>query len=227
MEDEFISVSSVTANRISEMIFIEKKYLPGDRLPNEYKLSSILGVSRTSLREAIKLLAAKGILIIKRGSGTFVANSFDMSSFGIKYIEDKKRLAQHWFEFRLILEPKSARMAAKNANYDEIERICASAENILKLINEDKPFTQEDQNFHALIATATKNDVIKLTLPSLENAVSEALKTSTYIGTFQKSCENVKIYHPAIADFIKCRDEDGAEMAMRMHILKVFNLIKN
>lgn len=94
MRNEFIPVSQVIAGRIKDMIFLEKKYMPNDRLPNEYDLSAQLGVSRTSLREAIKILAANGILTIKRGSGTFVTATTDNSNdpFGIAYLEDKKSL---------------------------------------------------------------------------------------------------------------------------------------
>lgn len=125
MKGEFIPVSQTIANRISDMIFLDKKYIPGSKLPNEYDLSAELGVSRASLREAIKILAAKGILIIKRGSGTFVSDSTGENDdiYGIKYLEDKKKLVKHWFEFRLILEPKSARLAAENADGKQVENL--------------------------------------------------------------------------------------------------------
>ncbi|MCJ7856981.1 FadR family transcriptional regulator [Lachnospiraceae bacterium NSJ-143] len=222
MKNEFIPVSRTIANRISDMIFLEKKYMPGDKLPNEYELSSQLGVSRTSLREAIKILAAGGILTIKRGSGTFVSDSPEVSGdpFGMKYLEDKKKLVKHWFEFRLILEPHNARLAAINATEREVSEICAASNHIIQLVKTNKPFIKEDQHFHSLIAIATRNDVIKLTLPSLENAVSDAIQTSTKIGRTRKSMENVELYHPPIARFIEYHDGDGAEMAMRFHILR-------
>ena len=222
MNGEFIPVSQTIANRISDMIFLDKKYMPGSKLPNEYDLSSELGVSRASLREAIKILAAKGVLVIKRGSGTFVCESLDENDdiYGMKYLEDKKKLVKHWFEFRLILEPKSARLAAENADEKQIEEICFMSERIIELIKNGKPFTKEDQQFHALIAKATKNDVIKLTMPSIESAVSDAIQTSSKTGHSEKSNENALLYHPSIARFIKYRDGDGAEMAMRFHILR-------
>ena len=222
MKNEFIPVSNMIADRIRDMIFLEKKYASGDKLPNEYELSSMLGVSRTSLREAIKILAANGTLIIKRGSGTFVSENSSTSAdiFSMKYLEDKKKLVKHWFEFRLILEPQNSRLAALNATDKEIEEICAAAEHTTELIKNNQPILKEDQHFHALIAIATKNDVIKLTLPSLENAVSDAIQTSTQIGTSKKGLENVELYHPSIAKFIQLRDPDGAEMAMRFHILR-------
>lgn len=222
MKGEFIPVSQTIANRISDMIFLDKKYMPGSKLPNEYDLSAELGVSRASLREAIKILAAKDILIIKRGSGTFVSDSLGENDdiYGMKYLEDKKKLVKHWFEFRLILEPKSARLAAENADDTQIDEICAMSQKIAEMIKAGKPFTKEDQQFHALIAKATKNDVIKLTMPSIESAVSDAIQTSSKVGHTEKSTENALLYHPSIAKFIKYRDGDGAEMAMRFHILR-------
>ena len=220
MCNEFIPVSQVIAGRIKDMIFLEKKYLPNDKLPNEHDLSAQLGVSRTSLREAIKILAANGILTIKRGSGTFVSSTPDSPNdpFGMAYLDDKKKLVKNWFEFRLILEPPNARLAAVNGSDEEIKAISDSATRIAQLIKEGKSIVAEDQLFHAAIATATHNDVIKLTMPSLEAAVSDAITTSTKIGTSSRSQENVLTYHTAIADFIRMRDGDGAEIAMRYHI---------
>lgn len=222
MRNEFIPVSQVIAGRIKDMIFLEKKYMPNDRLPNEYELSAQLGVSRTSLREAIKILAANGILTIKRGSGTFVSLTPDNPNdpFGIVYLEDKKKLVKNWFEFRLILEPPNARLAANNGTDEEIKVISDSAKRIVQLIKEGKSIVEEDQLFHAAIATATHNDVIKLTMPSLEGAVRDAITTSTKIGTSSRSQENVLTYHTAIADFVNLRDGDGAEIAMRYHIMR-------
>ena len=222
MRNEFIPASKSAAERISDMIFLEKKYLPGEKLPNEYELSASLGVSRATLREAIKTLAARGILTIKRGSGTFVSSNPSKGNdpFGVKYLEDKKKLVRNWFEFRLILEPPNARLAAKNASYDEISKISALSNRILSFTDADDKFTIEDQKFHALIASATGNDVIKLTLPSLEEAVRDAIQTSSKIGKSYLSIENAKIYHPSIAKFIEYHDCDGAEMAMRLHILR-------
>jgi Transcriptional regulators len=222
MCNEFIPISQVVAGRIKDMIFLEKKYLPNDRLPNEYDLSAQLGVSRTSLREAIKILAANGILTIKRGSGTFVSSTPDNPNdpFGMAYLDDKKKLVKHWFEFRLILEPPNARLAANNGTDEEIKAISDSAIRIVELIKCGKSIVDEDQLFHASIATATHNDIIKLTMPSLVTAVKDAIITSTKIGTSQQSMENVLTYHTAIADFIAMRDDYGAEIAMRYHILR-------
>lgn len=63
------------------MIVVEKKYLPGDKLPNEIELSKELGVSRITLREAIRILVTRHVLEIKRGKGTFVREDYDVQSY--------------------------------------------------------------------------------------------------------------------------------------------------
>ena len=222
MINEFIPISQTIANRISDMIFLEKKYEPNDKLPNEYELSKYLGISRTTLREAIKILAANGILTIKRGSGTFVSAMPENQNdpFGMKYLEDKKKLVKNWFEFRLILEPPNARLATNNGSNEELQAITSSAQRLINLSENNKSIIEEDQIFHAAIATATHNDIIKLTMPMLEEAVRDAIVTSTKIGTSNIALNNALTYHKAIADFIATRDGDGAEIAMRYHILR-------
>ena len=77
------------ANQIIDMITIEKRFSPGDKLPNENLLAAELGISRTPLREAIKYLTARNILEIKRGKGTFVTKNPSLSEdFGMETLEN-------------------------------------------------------------------------------------------------------------------------------------------
>ena len=72
-------LSDSVADEILNMITIEKRFRPGDKLPNENELSTTLQISRTTLREAIRILATNGILEIQRGRGTFVAARLDVA----------------------------------------------------------------------------------------------------------------------------------------------------
>ena len=127
MSNGFIPISQNIANEISDMIFLQKKYKPNDKLPNEHQLAKELGVSRTTIREAVKILVANGVLTIERGRGTFVTKKPDSQNdpFGISYIEDKKELVHNWFEMRLILEPANVRMVVERASDEEIQEILA------------------------------------------------------------------------------------------------------
>lgn len=222
MENTFIPVPQIIANRIKDMIFLDKIYKPNDRLPNEYDLSVQLKVSRTSLREAIKILVTDGVLTVKRGSGTYVSAFPDgkKTPFGLGYLEDKKKLVKNWFEFRLIFEPPMARLAAENGNDEEILEIVNSSKKIKSLVAAGQDFLEEDQHFHAIIAKATHNDILRLALPSLENAVRDTLNISTKLGYINLSAINAAAFHPSIANFIAHKDGYGAELAMRYHILR-------
>jgi DNA-binding FadR family transcriptional regulator len=172
MANEFIPISNSIANQISDMIFLQKKYKPKDKLPNEHQLAEELGVSRTTIREAVKILVANGVLAIERGRGTFVTDRPDSQNdpLGISYIEDKMKLIRNWFELRLILEPANVRLVVERASDEEIKEIVAWERRDAELMKTGDPYeyAEADQRFHAAIAKATHNNVIELMLPSIK-----------------------------------------------------------
>ncbi|MCM1565573.1 MAG: FCD domain-containing protein, partial [Dehalobacter sp.] len=188
--------------------------------PNEHQLARELGVSRTTIREAVKILVANGILTIERGRGTFVTERPDSQNdpFGISYIEDKKKLVHNWFEMRLVLEPANVRMVVERASDEEIRKIIAYEREAAELIESGKPFSEADQRFHAAIAKATHNSVIELMLPAIETAIGDAISTAVYIGAHRRAIENALTNHRNIAHFLEQRDADGAALAMYYHI---------
>jgi len=220
MSNNFIPISQNIANQISDMIFLQKKYKPSDKLPNEHKLAEELRVSRTTIREAVKTLVANGVLTIVRGRGTFVTAQPGAQNdpFGISYLEDKKSVVNNWFEMRLVLEPANIRMAVERATDAEIQEIIACEKECSEAIISGKQYSLEDQRFHAAIAKATHNSVIELMLPAIEAAISEAINTAVYIGCHNLASDNALTNHRIIAHFIEQRDADGAALAMYCHI---------
>ncbi len=220
MPNGFIPISQNVANKISDMIFLEKKYGPNDKLPNENKLAEELGVSRTTIREAVKTLVANGVLTVIRGRGTFVTENPGAQNdpFGISYLEDKMKLVHNWFEMRLILEPANVRFVIERASDEEIREIISYERKAAELILAGKPFAEADQQFHAAIAKATHNSVIELMLPAIEASISDAINTAVYVGTHKLASENALTNHRIIANFIEQRDADGAALAMYYHI---------
>ncbi|MDR1243109.1 MAG: FadR family transcriptional regulator [Deltaproteobacteria bacterium] len=219
---DFIPISISVANRISDRILLEKRYAPNDKLPNEHKLAQELGVSRTSIREAVKTLVAVGLLRVERGRGTFVAPHFPSPEdpFGVSYLEDKKKLAVQWFEMRLIMEPSIVRLACERASDREIRTIMACERAAAAVIEQNRNFSRADQKFHAAIAKAAHNDVIERMLPAMTNAIEDILRTSLYSGRQERSRENALANHRMIARFIEQRDAEGGAMAMYYHIKK-------
>ena len=113
-----------TAQKIKSMIE-GGNFSVGDKLPNENDFASQLGVSRSTLREAIRTLTASGMLEIKRGKGTFVTANTIIESSDIAEISSG---LDDLFEMRLMFEPDCAYYAALRATDDEIETICKYGE---------------------------------------------------------------------------------------------------
>ena len=120
------NLSQRTAEILSNKIRVEQVYMPGDKLPNENVLSEELGVSRTTLREAIRTLVSEGLLVVRRGLGTFVNETLDQYAEGSVNMDDvlaMKVTLKDLYEARMIIEPAAAALAASRASDEEIDEI--------------------------------------------------------------------------------------------------------
>lgn len=222
MESNYVSLSEKTAKKISDMVLVEKKYKPFERIPTELELAQELNVSRTSIREAIKILIANNVLYIKRGVGTFVNHEIEREQlpFDIFYSRNKKKLVKDAFEVRLLLEVEAAELAAKNATEDDIKHIRLMKEKCEDKIKKNSSFEVEDQNFHKSIASASKNTIILQIAPLLQITISTTLHAYTnFKGTDKQLIDNALYYHAEILRQIETRDSKGAGYAMYCHII--------
>jgi len=201
------------AQRITEMIEAEGRFAVGDKLPNENDLAQELGVSRSTLREAVKILTTSGILEIKRGKGTFVTANTIINSgdFG-----DIASGLDDLFEMRLMFEPDCAYYAAERATDEEIEIICKYGEEVEKKILSGEDRTAEEQKFHESIANATHNSFVKQFMPIIFNAIKKGVVVLT--KDQDVSDDNLKDDR-LIMEFLKKRNPEGARTAMRLHII--------
>lgn len=120
-QDKMLSQNA--AESILSMITVEKRFSTGDRLPNETELAEELNISRTTLREAVKILTAYGVLEIQRGRGTYVTRDTLPQSPGLQSLTAVKVNARDLYEMRLIFEPEAAYLAAVRGTDAEIRRI--------------------------------------------------------------------------------------------------------
>lgn len=210
-------LSDSTADAILSMITIEKKYKPGEKLPNELELAKELGVSRITLREAIRILVAGNVLEIQRGKGTFVRADFaEQTPMELTPILSAKVGVDDLFEMRLIFEPEAAYYATLRATEGELSRILSIGEMIEEKIKEGKDRTQEEMAFHRSIAKATHNEFMNKLMPVIQESVSKG------VFLYEKehlSVEDVRADHRMIMEFMKSRNADGARSAMKIHIL--------
>lgn len=212
------SLAESVADDILSMITIDKKYVVGDKLPNENKLSTELKISRTTLREAIRILVAHNVLEIRRGKGTFVTNNQDFTEgFNLEDLSTTKLNVKDLYEMRLIFEPQTAYYAAKRATDKELERILyyGKLEEEKILNNEDR--TDVEQAFHKSIAKATHNEFMNKLMPIIYKAIDKGVILSDENKSIIQDTLND---HRIIMDFLANRDADGAKTAMKLHIIR-------
>ena len=116
------TLADLAAEKLIELIR-EKNYLPGDKLPTEAELSDWLKVGRNTVREAVRILASRNIVIVRQGSGTFISEKQGVvdDPFGFSFMEDRQKLTRDLIQVRVMLEPPIAALAAQNATEERSE----------------------------------------------------------------------------------------------------------
>ncbi len=174
-------------------------------------------VSRTTLREAIRILATGGILEIRRGRGTFVREDFKQEQpEELSVLSSAKVKARDLYEMRLIFEPEAAYYAALRATEEEIQRILALGKEIEQRIYQRKDRTEVEQAFHKSIARATHNEFMNQLMPVIYEGVNKGVKLSL---VHEEAVQATLIDHKILMNFLKARNGEGARNAMRIHIL--------
>ncbi len=195
----------------------------GRKLPNEFKLGDKFGVGRSTIREAVKSLVSKGVLEIRRGSGTYVTSTSPPGDdpLGLSGIEDKTSLALDLVDVRMMLEPGIAEMAALHATDEQIDHLEALCNLVEKRIRQGEPYIQQDIQFHTYIAECSKNKVVGQLIPIIDTAVMMFVNV-----THKQLTEETITTHRHIVEAIREHDPIGAKTAMMMHLTFNRNLIK-
>lgn len=214
MKNKMLSQS--IADTLLSMITIEKRFSAGDKLPNENELSEELNVSRTTLREAIRILVAYNVLEIQRGKGTFVTQSAFEQQSNLGQLSDIKVNAKDLYEMRLIFEPEAAYLAAIRGTDAEIKRILDFGEKIEQEIKSGQDRTDNEHSFHKAIAQATHNEFMNQLMPILYQAIAKGVTLS---AMSQKAVTDTVNDHRMIMDFLEQRNAEGAKNAMKIHIM--------
>jgi GntR family transcriptional regulator, transcriptional repressor for pyruvate dehydrogenase complex len=215
------------ARRIEELVR-GGQLRSGDRLPPEPQLAELLNVSRSSLREALKGLMYLGLIRSRAGDGTYIQSSLS------------RVLNQHFqwmillneikhfeiYEFRKILEPAVAALAAKRATKGDIERLEAALQGMLQSLGDPESFYPYDIEFHEAFAQASGNVAVQTTLQMLYHATSEARKVvMPFIDDWQRHWRrherifsSIRDKNPELARKAVLDDLSYAEGLLRAHI---------
>ena len=208
------SLPEQVAERISQLI-IDQRLTYQDKLPNEFELAAQLHVGRGTVREAIKLLAARNVVVIKRGKGTFVARhpgEVD-DPLGFAYYPDQMRLAMDLLEVRTRLEPWVASSAARRATPENLDRVREASLLVEEDIFSGRDHLKRDTEFHISIAQCTQNLVVPKLIPIIIYSVELFGSLNGNVLLSETVAD-----HRDITAAICAHDPKAAEKAMEEHM---------
>lgn len=205
---------------------------PGDKLPTERTLSETLGVSRNSLREALKALSYIGLVSTRQGGGTYVTcHNADFLSSVLKYITViDDNLIYEVLQVRGALESEAARLATENATNEEInkiEEIITKRENLTQSMEQNPEKYREELNeldskFHMAISKASGNSVIF----EFISAISDIFRIhQNKAAEWFQSPSKSNTFHRKIFNAMKNRNPELAKEIMFQHIESISTAI--
>jgi GntR family transcriptional repressor for pyruvate dehydrogenase complex len=195
----------------------------GDRLPTERELAEQFQVSRTAVREALKILAQRGLVDMRPGRGTIVidgAHEALQHSLGLVM---RLKLGEvggsdSLVEVREILEVEIAALAAERANEQEIAALQEAVQVMDAHLDDADAFIAADNRFHEALAQATQNALILTLVKSIVHLLSEQRKQ---IFATWGAPQRGQIHHKSILASVIQRDPAAARAAMRAHLQQV------
>lgn len=193
----------------------ENRMQKGDRLPNEKTLVEQLKVSRSTLREAMRILSSRSIVVIRQGSGTYITNLPGVAEdpLGLQFKYDKEKVVIDLLELRFIMEPGIAASCAHRASKEDVEEIERLAKNVSDCIKAGLDHTELDVAFHCKIAQSTGNEILNVLFPEIVKGVR--LFTSL-LG--DRIIKEIGADHEHIAQAIAEGDAVSAYNAMLVHL---------
>lgn len=194
------------------------KVKPGDMLPTEQALQDEFGISRSALREAVRVLSAKGLVAVRPRVGTTVRPQEDWNRLDTAMLEWSMAIApdldfvRSLMEARGLFEPAAAEFAARRASAQEVADIEAAYFGMRDLLPHDIPACcAADVAFHRAIMQASHNAVLHQLIGTIEAALGNVFRLTTTNGA---SHERTLSAHEQVLDCIRLRDPKGARAGM-------------
>ncbi|ALS23709.1 MULTISPECIES: FadR/GntR family transcriptional regulator [Paenibacillus] len=211
-------VHEIIIGRIKESIE-SGKLKPGDKLPAERELAAMFSVSRGPIREAISVLASKGIITVKPGSGIFLNHNDDLFSLFDSILNDGDHDIFELLELRIGVESYAAFFAAQRRTEEELKRIKSALDQMESSIKRGELAVEEDFAFHTAIIEASHNSLMINTF----KLISDMFIRGVYQARIDAlkipgKTEEVFIEHRLVYEAILASDPEMARKAMADHI---------
>jgi DNA-binding FadR family transcriptional regulator len=220
-----VALTDEAIDKIKQMI-TSGELGPGDRLPREADLAERLGLSRNSLREAVRALSMIRVLDVRQGDGTYVTSLapgllLDGLSFVVDFQRDDTLL--EFLEVRRILEPAATALAAQRMGDAEVDKL----QRLLDELGPDptvEALVANDLEFHRRIATGSGNTVLSSLIDGMSGPTT---RTRIWRGlTREGAVDKTREQHQAIHDALAAREPERAKAWATIHIAGVEEWIR-
>lgn len=203
-------------NHIRKLIE-DRTLQPGDKIPPERDFARMLGISRASLRTGIGYLAAMGVMSVRHGVGTFVADGpaeFGKSSFSLMGALHGFKPWQ-MFEARLILESNLAALAAERGRQEHYAAMSEEVTEMYAAVDKPAEYLVHDVLFHRAIAQASGNPILAALMETMTSAMYDSRRKT--VERSQDLKESAEI-HRQIYRAIRAKKPELAREAMERHL---------
>jgi GntR family transcriptional repressor for pyruvate dehydrogenase complex len=224
------SISDQIATRILSLIR-EQQLHPGDKLPPERELASLMGVSRATVREALRSLAMMNVVELRHGSGTFVTSlepQLLVENFDLVF-----SLTDHSFlqliQAREVIEPGAVTLTAKRITDDELAQLADVLQRSRQCLRDHpEDFPQLDVEFHSRIAEFSGNVLLTRIMQALtQMSIASSQRTAADEGSVSPPrIERAIHMHEGILDALRLRDPELARARMLEHLLSVEDTLR-
>lgn len=220
-----VRLSEGVVNAIKQMI-VDQGFAPGDKFYSENELTAKLEVSRSSVREAVRILEVTGQLSVKHGKGIFIVDTDAQPYDGfVHWLKSNDQSLQEHFEVRLIIEPQTARLAALGATPEEVAELARVHAEFVR--NAGLGLTAEtircDREFHSLLGKATHNKSLFALTQSITTSLFDDWISSFHTpGRMEKTVGE----HGLVLAAVRAGNAEAAQEHMAAHLRNAIRDIK-
>ena len=229
----FIAIRKSSApEMVAEQILNQIKsgdLAPGDRLPPQRELASLLGVGRSSVREAVNALAVMGYLEVAQGRGTYIKEELPDADVSLSQLNAALRAGSllDLMDVRELIECRSARLAAERAEAGKIKKIKTAVLEMKQSAGDYESFLEADMRFHLALAEASDNQILcELTRLILEKVVAHHAKFRTTLLSSSYREQSVETARKVL-DHVVAGDGDKAAKWTARHLNAIKDELKD
>lgn len=198
----------------------------GEKLPSERELVEQLGVSRSVLREALRVLESQGLISIIQGKGVYVRKPGIITVIEPfqRLLKDGAVTLDNLMQARMILEPTIAKIASVNIKDEQLKILEQSYQDMAKYLDFPERYLRADQNFHSCLAECTGNPVFVIMIYPIITMFEGFIEL---LYEVPETPQKVVFAHEDIITALRNHDPVAAELAMKAHIIQVEEWFKN